>query len=161
MVRLSASILAGLAVTAVSFTGAATLDPRGVPSDVVAGAFILECESSQNLESLIKVVQDQGGEIRREFNSKVFYGLSVQLPNATMAGHKMEHMTGVINVWPVQVTKQPVESQPAQEPGHQRRGINAPWNHIMTQVDKLHADGFMGSGIQIAVVDTGVGLLYL
>ncbi|KAK2599076.1 hypothetical protein QQS21_005482 [Conoideocrella luteorostrata] len=29
------------------------------------------------------------------------------------------------------------------------------WDHIMTQVDKLHKEGFTGKGIKIAVVDTG------
>lgn len=161
MVRLSALALAWLAAAAVSFTGAATLGPKEVPSDVVTGAFILECDSSRNLESLIKAVQEQGGGIRREFNSKVFYGISVQLPNATMAGHKMEHMPGVRNVWQVQAIKHPVGPGAAQGTGIQRREINAPWNHVMTQIDKLHAKGFLGSGIKIAVVDTGVRLVYI
>ncbi|KAK8142743.1 hypothetical protein G3M48_008303 [Beauveria asiatica] len=34
--------------------------------------------------------------------------------------------------------------------------IESPWNHLMTHVDKLHEEGYTGSGIKIAVVDTGV-----
>ncbi|KAM3454105.1 hypothetical protein NHJ6243_008967 [Beauveria neobassiana] len=34
--------------------------------------------------------------------------------------------------------------------------ISLTWNHVMTQVDKLHAAGFTGSGIKIAIIDTGV-----
>ncbi|TQV92777.1 subtilisin [Cordyceps javanica] len=32
----------------------------------------------------------------------------------------------------------------------------APWTHIMTQVDKLHKEGYTGKGIKIGIVDTGV-----
>lgn len=34
--------------------------------------------------------------------------------------------------------------------------VESPWNHLMTHVDKLHEEGYTGSGIKIAVVDTGV-----
>lgn len=158
MVLFSTLTLAGLAAAA-SLVGAATIDSsEEVSGNVATGAFILECESTQNLDELVKAVQDQGGEIRRQFKSKVFYGISVQLHNTTMTGHGMEQMPGVTKVWPVEVTKQPVEPQTVQQPGSQRRDNSAPWNHIMTQVDKLHAAGFTGSGIRIAVVDTGVSL---
>ncbi|OAA76739.1 subtilisin-like serine protease PR1C [Akanthomyces lecanii RCEF 1005] len=156
MVLFSTLTLAGLAAAA-SLARAATIDSsEDVSGNVATGAFILECESTSNLDELVKAVHDQGGEIRRQFKSKVFYGISVQLHNTTMTGHGMEQMPGVTKVWPVEVTKQPVEPQTVQQPGSQRRDNSAPWNHIMTQVDKLHAAGFTGSGIRIAVVDTGV-----
>ncbi|KAG8411102.1 hypothetical protein J3458_016212 [Metarhizium acridum] len=34
--------------------------------------------------------------------------------------------------------------------------VESPWNHLMTHVDKLHEEGYLGSGIKIATVDTGV-----
>lgn len=157
MVLFSALTLAGLAAAA-SLAGAATINADDISGSVATGAFILECESTQNLDELAKAVQDQGGEIRRQFNSKVFYGISVQLHNTTMTVHEIEKMSGVARVWPVEVTMQPVELRTVQQPGNQRRANSAPWNHIMTQVDKLHAAGFTGSGIRIAVVDTGVSL---
>ncbi|XP_044721161.1 subtilase family domain-containing protein [Hirsutella rhossiliensis] len=40
--------------------------------------------------------------------------------------------------------------------GGATKGLKASWNHVMTQIDKLHKKGFRGSGIQIAVLDTGV-----
>ncbi|EJP61235.1 subtilase-like protein [Beauveria bassiana ARSEF 2860] len=159
MVHFSALTLARLATAAASLAGAATIDSKPVPSDYITGASILECESSRNLALLVKAVQDQGGTIRRQFNSSVFYGLSVQLPNTTMAEHGMElmeQMPGVVRVWPVEVTRQPVEIQTEHPAAYQRRGNSAPWNHVMTQVDKLHAEGFTGSGIRVAVIDTGI-----
>lgn len=157
MVLFSSLTLAGLAAAAsLASAGAATVDAGDISGSVATGAFILECESTQNLDDLVKAVRDQGGEIRRQFNSKVFYGISVQLYNTTMTEHEMEQMPGVSRVWPVEVTTQPVELQTVQQPENQRRDNSAPWNHIMTQVDKLHAAGFTGTGIRIAVVDTGV-----
>ncbi|KZZ88972.1 subtilisin-like serine protease PR1C [Moelleriella libera RCEF 2490] len=29
------------------------------------------------------------------------------------------------------------------------------WNHVMTQIEKLHGKGFTGSGVKIAIIDTG------
>lgn len=159
MVRLSASALTCLAAATASFSRSAVVHAEEVPQNVVTGAFLLECDS-QSLKPLIKTVQEQGGEIRREFNSEVFYGFSAQLSNASVAGDELEHMPGVKKVWQVQVSKHqespPAESQATPESARQRRQVQSPWNHVMTQIDKLHAAGFTGSGIQIAVVDSGV-----
>lgn len=161
MVLFSTLALAGLATAAATLTGANTTDSNGAPNDVATGAFILECDSSQNLDLLVKNVQEQGGEIRRQFNSKVFYGISVELHNTTMTESGMEQMPGVTKVWPVEATKQLVELPEVKQIENQRRDTSATWNHIMTQVDKLHAAGFTGSGIKIAVVDTGVSFVYI
>ena len=161
MVRLSALALAWLAAATAPYSRSAVVHAEEVPQDVVTGAFLLECEG-ESLQSLIKTVQEHGGEIRREFNSKIFYGFSAQLPNATVVGNELEYMPGVKKVWQVQVAKHqgapPAESPVTQESAHQRRAVESSWNHIMTQIDKLHADKKMGSGIQIAVVDTGVSI---
>ncbi|OAR00661.1 hypothetical protein LLEC1_04829 [Akanthomyces lecanii] len=159
MVLFPALILAGLAATAASLPGTNITNAEEVLGNEVKGAYILEYDRTQSLDQLVKAVQDrdQDCEIRRQFNSKVFYGVSVQLRNTTLAEYEMGQMPGVTKVWPVAVTKQPIELQTApQQPGNQRRDNSAPWNHIMTQVDKLHAAGFTGKGIKIAVVDSGV-----
>ncbi|KAM0664427.1 hypothetical protein ACQRIU_007009 [Beauveria bassiana] len=147
--------LAGLATAAASLTNANTTNSNGAPSGVVTGAFVIECDNSQSLDLLVKTVQDQGGEIRRQFNSKVFYGISVELHNTTITEHGMGQMPGIMKVWPLEATKQPLELPAVTQPGNQRRDISSTWNHVMTQVDKLHAAGFTGSGIKIAIVDTG------
>ncbi|TQW04019.1 subtilisin-like serine protease PR1C [Cordyceps javanica] len=158
MVLFSTLALAGLTAAAATLRGANTTDSDAASSHVVAGAFILECESSQSLDLLIQAVQEQGGSIRRQFNSRVFYGVSVELRNTTVTEQAIKRMPGVTKVWPVEATTQPVSLPAVQESGNQnqRRDSSAPWNHVMTQVDRLHAAGFTGSGIRIAIVDTGV-----
>lgn len=171
MVRLSVSSLVWLAAGAASSALAA--DNKAAPDNVVAGAFILEWESGRDLEPLVRAVEERGGEVRRRFDSEVFRGVSVQLADVQQAERhsaEMGQMAGVKNVWPIRVSRLAPEDegakQPAQEEQEQRRGLGrraagedpeSPWNHLMTQVDKLHGEGFTGNGIKIAVVDTGVG----
>lgn len=159
MILFSTFALAGVAMAAASPTGANTTDPSGAPSVIAAtGAFILECDNSQSLDSLVKTVLDQGVEIRHQFNSKVFYGLSVELHKTTMTEHGIGQMPGVTKVWPVETRMQPAELPAVPETGNQRRDTSSTWNHVMTQVDKLHAAGYTGQGIRIAIVDSGVRL---
>ncbi|KAM3496919.1 hypothetical protein MY10362_009713, partial [Beauveria mimosiformis] len=74
-----------------------------------------------------------------------------------MTENGIGQMPGVTNVWPVETTKQPVELPAAvPEAGNQRRDTSSTWNHVMTQVDKLHAAGYRGEGIRIAIDDSGV-----
>ncbi|KAM0745432.1 hypothetical protein ACQRIT_000816 [Beauveria bassiana] len=157
MILFSTFALAGVAVAAASPTEANTTDPSAAPSVIAAtGAFILECDNSQSLDSLVKTVLDQGVEIRHQFNSKVFYGLSVELHNTTMTENGIGQMPGVTKVWPVETTRQPVELPAVPEAGNKRRDTSSTWNHVMTQVDKLHAAGYTGQGIRIAIVDSGL-----
>lgn len=109
----------------------------------------------------------------RRFESDIFYGFTARLKKSTAGARaRVENMQGVKNVWPVEVlsvgeeagetSKQP-DAQPEAQP-RRRRGLGrrdgdvaGRWHHALTQVDKLHAEGFLGNGIKIAVVDTGVG----
>ncbi|KAM0738276.1 hypothetical protein ACQRIT_006013 [Beauveria bassiana] len=119
------------------------------------------------------------------FNSDVFTGISVQLPQLTTDEDRrslVSQFKGIKESWPVQEVMQVPEStaeevsnekeeelgkKPVTPPRmgmrHSRLGrrarnddIESPWNHLMTHVDKLHEEGYTGGGIRIAVVDTGV-----
>lgn len=164
-------------------------------SKLVSGAFILECENNQICESVARAVEKMGGELRHNFQSDIFNGISVQLPNLTTiedAKALVAQFKGVKGTWPVQDVSQSAESSAKNQPedkmmeeeelrdgeegeeqlekkvkAHQRLHrlsrradddveIESPWNHLMTHVDKLHEEGYVGSGIKIAVVDTGV-----
>ncbi len=72
-------------------------------------------------------------------------------------------MRAVKGIWPVRMTfaLQPQSLEPRMSDAVQqsltgRQAINdsfAP--HVMTQVDKLHAEGITGAGVKVAVLDTG------
>lgn len=66
----------------------------------------------------------------------------------------LQEEESVIKAWQVKkVTLAPMK--PLQTFGKEAAGINTSVHH-MTGVDKLHADGVLGKGAVVAVVDTGV-----
>ncbi|KAM0668551.1 hypothetical protein ACQRIU_002113 [Beauveria bassiana] len=139
-------------------------------TSVVDSAFIVECSSLSDVESLTQEIQSLGGTIRQNYTSDTFFGLSAQLPGgsdgkASNFSSEMKTKSGVKNVWPVETvtlpeeeTEEVEEAQENLQRRYSRRATDgkAPWNHLMTQVDKLHAEGYTGKGIKIGVVDTGV-----
>ncbi|TQV93225.1 subtilisin-like serine protease PR1C [Cordyceps javanica] len=131
---------------AIVWLGAAVVTPALATENVAepsnnnaAGAFILECETKERT-SLVS------------------------------------QFKGITESWPVQKVIQVPDSPNGKEDGlgknstappaigkrHHRLGrrirndgIEAPWNHVMAHVDKLYEEGYTGTGIKIAVVDTG------
>ncbi|OAA36110.1 subtilisin-like serine protease PR1C [Beauveria brongniartii RCEF 3172] len=174
MVRPSIWTLVWIA-TAVASSAWAAVDGKKAPENTVGGAFIIECETGQDIEPLTKAIQQQDGQVRRKFDSKLFYGISIQLANATgVTSADIRKINGVKDIWPVNLLRDTAEDMPGKQPeqqqsGHQQarrrrgpesraagEGLQSPWHHVLTQVDKLHAEGVSGSGIKIAIVDTGV-----
>lgn len=176
MVHPSLSALLWLGVTgATSISATATEQP----SEVVADAVILECKSIQTCKLVAKAVEERGGKLRYSFNSDIFIGLSIQVPNVTIKEEirALAESKGIEGEWPVQwitqVAEGRVEEQeqlekksevaPKTNKWHRRLGgladdshVQSPWTHHMTHIDKLHEEGYTGNGIKIAVVDTGV-----
>lgn len=69
----------------------------------------------------------------------------------------------VKNVWPVREHSRPnVTVHSSGKPGpedlemRQDNGSDTFGPHVMTQVDKLRAEGYTGKGVKIALIDTGV-----
>ncbi|EXU96513.1 peptidase S8 and DUF1034 (Fn-like) domain protein [Metarhizium robertsii] len=144
---------------------------------------ILECEDGQALEPVIQAVEKNGNQVRRKFESKIFRGLSVKLVGRDM--EQIEGVKKIwrvqdsfIDTWSFarrgqdlqEETWGPLPTKPpltaARQPTCNKTtvesmcGSNIPefqWPHIMTQVDLLHKQGFIGSNITIGLVDSGVG----
>lgn len=113
-------------------------------------------------------------KVRREFkNRDIFYGLSVDAPDATVAF--LSKLKGVKNVWPnfiVEVPRTPGYEKPEKKKITQKKksksksskasvvhingtsNVNAP--HEMTGVDKLHKLGKRGKGMKIGIIDSGI-----
>ncbi|KAM3500525.1 hypothetical protein MY10362_006333 [Beauveria mimosiformis] len=171
MVRPSIWTLAWISA-AVASSAWAAVDGKTAPENTVAGAFIIECETGQDIEPLTQAIQQQGGQVRRKFDSKLFYGISIQLANATgVTSADIRKINGVKDIRPVNLLSSTAEDMPGkqqehQQSGHQHarwrrglesrapsQGLQSPWHHVLTQVDKLHAEGVSGNGIKIAIVD--------
>lgn len=105
----------------------------------------------------------------------LFKGASIQLDAVDLDPHfastKIASLTSVKNVWPVRHFQNLGSSKPRMGNSHftslnglsehfsrataaNDTGSYAP--HVMTQVDKLHAEGYTGKGMRIGIVDSGV-----
>ncbi|XWX00429.1 hypothetical protein V2A60_008449 [Cordyceps javanica] len=148
-------------------------------STEMSGGFIVACNSVDDVEPLVEEVEKHGDIVRHKFLSDIFPGFSVLLSNSTITKEELAQSDSAKNVWAVQTSASgPAlanETQSAQGTGAEAKeprgvkqqlpwrrqaasqNLTAPWSHVLTQVDRLHAKGFRGSGIKIAVVDTGVG----
>lgn len=167
MVRPWSSVFVWLAAACLS--ACAATDQVETASNIVADAFIIECEGNE-LKSLADAVQAKGGEVRHTFDSQFFRGISVGLANVRSNEDKealMDRFKG-FTTWPVTEIGQPDDSEAKQQPGRNKRrhlgnrdsenAMDGSWHLAMTQIDKLHKEGFTGNGIRVAIVDSGVCL---
>ncbi|KAI8718244.1 hypothetical protein NCS52_00602600 [Fusarium sp. LHS14.1] len=141
-------------------------------ADVIPGAFIVEWEDNKNPGE--SFYEDLGIKVepRKTFNYRLFHGASFRLDNATddESGEIAEQIAArpeVKSIWPVKVIKIPSPNPimigrnataSASSGSKKRRDTEKDTftPHVMTQVDKLRAEGYTGKGIRIAVVDSGV-----
>ncbi|POR31406.1 Minor extracellular protease vpr, partial [Tolypocladium paradoxum] len=139
-------------------------------TNVVPGAFIFELQDGHDPNALYNAVQKEG-TTRMRLDYELFKGVSVQLHDVEKADQtaaKIAALPDVKNVWPLRLYDMPnprVEwtgSNPKEHFGDvERRAAAHDTNdtfspHVMTQVDKLRAEGYTGSGIRIAVIDSGI-----
>ncbi|KAM5351133.1 hypothetical protein ACJ41O_003856 [Fusarium nematophilum] len=167
MVRFSlvASLLAA-AVTAVDMEQIS----RTKPYSRLPGAYIFEFEDDNDSSDFFVKASEQGST-RMQYNYKLFKGASIQfndVENADDLAARMAQLPAVKQMWPVKVFSIPspkVEwtGTPGMEYAAVRKrdldGGNATDTfspHVMTQVDKLRAEGATGKGLKVALVDSGV-----
>jgi subtilisin family serine protease len=128
-----------------------------------------------------KRAEDINYDVRTEFKSPdLFYGLSITVkedltPEEVKA--KVLEIPDVEAIWPVYIITAPepygvkvnasaktakTSRASAESPGdassllHITGNLNVQSTHEMTEVDRVHALGIKGKGVQIAILDTGV-----
>ncbi|KAI8654133.1 hypothetical protein LRP88_01834 [Fusarium phalaenopsidis] len=122
-------------------------------TDLDPKRFILEFEDGTNSKATADRLADRPDvKLIKVFNSDVFKGACVETPKDNL--DTLQEEESVIKAWQVKkVTLAPMK--PLQTFDKEAAGINTSVHH-MTGVDKLHADGVLGKGAVVAVVDTGV-----
>ncbi|EJD37069.1 subtilisin-like protein [Auricularia subglabra TFB-10046 SS5] len=167
----AALAIAASAVLASSLDTTTTADNWDAPEDqaplrsVVSGAYIVELSPGATFkrnvhdEFLGELDKRAAGrfQTRKTYKSSVFSGIAVQLKTPA----DIVDLSSIPNV----VSVRPVYRYPAAKPIslHVASGPSDPavWpsgqsTHVMTGVDKVHAQGYTGKGIKIGFLDTGV-----
>ncbi|KAG8901449.1 hypothetical protein FRC01_009845, partial [Tulasnella sp. 417] len=142
-------------------------------ANVVPGAYIVELDKPNALgrrsvvtahSALYRSLNERGAswDLRREYDADdVFTGVSLEVKSD-------EDLVALAQVPHVKSIK-PVFIHPRPKPVtfYRPTGKNDPKlppdtfsTHVMTGVDKLHAEGYTGKGIKVAVIDTGIDYLH-
>ncbi|KAF9264167.1 subtilisin-like protease [Marasmius fiardii PR-910] len=127
----------------------------------VPGKFIFELESgpgfNENLhESLYESLRSRkiSFKIDKEFASNdVFVGGMITLDNPEDI-NRLVDIPGLVSMRPVRIYSRPDPIKMEVVSEDAPRDIQS--THVMTGVDKLHAEGITGEGIKIGMIDTGV-----
>jgi subtilisin family serine protease len=133
-------------------------------ANVVPGRYIVELAPGASLgkrgltphQELYSHLTRRGAlfSLLKEFNDELFTGASLALGSDEDLLH-LASTPGVVAIRPVHLIPRPqlVDSKPA-DPA----AVTTPdkfSTHVMTGVDRLHAEGIFGKGVKIGIIDTG------
>ncbi|KAF6812064.1 subtilisin-like protease [Colletotrichum sojae] len=140
----------------------------------VKGAYIVELEDGQERKqdaSDFYAEVNADATTRLNLTYSLFKGQSIQfkdIENADKKAAKLAQLPSVKAMYPVKTYGIPdVEVVWTGKQGRdyvdlrrRQEGPDVFSTHVMTQVDKLRADGVTGKGIKVAVIDTGIDYLH-
>ncbi|KAH7370555.1 subtilase [Rhexocercosporidium sp. MPI-PUGE-AT-0058] len=142
-----------------------------IATSAISGAYIVEFADAVDSEKFIAQLAGEEGvervSSRLDFKSSVFRGISfnIQASNGTAqeTEAKIAALTQVKQLWPIELIRLQDANVTWTGKGRslpeRRRQANqyTPYPpHVMTQVDRLHTEGFTGKGLRIGVLDSGI-----
>ncbi|KAG9220554.1 hypothetical protein CCMSSC00406_0004010 [Pleurotus cornucopiae] len=135
---------------------------------IVANKFIVEVDSTSDIPTKRSNPHDAlydslrkraiGFKVDREFNTQgLFVGAALTLSDAQDVA-QIQSTTGVKSIRPVRAfdRPKPVKVQVVKGPDDPALPPDSESTHVITGVDKLHAQGITGAGIKIGILDTGI-----
>ncbi|USP79989.1 serine-type endopeptidase [Curvularia clavata] len=145
-------------------------DDKPVASGILPGAYIVEFANAKETPKTFYASLAASGvqvEPRKDLRFRFFKGVSFQLKSSSSNSsgwdflRQMKAQPQVKNIWPTRITTRAREESavvPAQLQHAKRQAVSQDTfsPHVMTQVDKLHAEGVTGKGYRVAIVDSGV-----
>ncbi|POS70050.1 peptidase [Diaporthe helianthi] len=167
----SEGIIASRFIVEFSEAGSSKFRKRdGSPVDALPALPVLQ-DTEQFYEDVKKL--DHNLIPHQNFTSELFHGASFEIvdkTNETLVG--LEALPEVVRVWPVELITVP-KPPPGQEDGEGGEGgeqevslnkrqiaaspfVETYYPHLMTRVEDVHAQGINGSGVVVAIVDSGV-----
>ncbi|KAH9867743.1 hypothetical protein IAQ61_008338 [Plenodomus lingam] len=139
---------------------------------ILPGAYIVEFANDNETPETFYASLAASGVIvehRMDLSFRLFKGVSFQLKSSGFNSsggdflRQMKAQPQVENIWPTRITTRPtVGVNSVAAPDQQTRikrqtTANRTFSpHVMTQVDRLHAEGVTGKGFRVAVIDGGI-----
>lgn len=167
MVR-SSTVVSLLASTAGFFSQVDAKKAVQQDDNIVLGSYIVEFEDAADNSEFYNTIQNVA-TTDMELDFKLFKGASITFTDAGSAEEQaaqLAQLGSVKQMWPKRIYSLPKTevqwtdgSSAASQTANLRRQTenNATFApHVMTQVDKMHEKGFLGAGIKVAVIDSGI-----
>jgi len=182
-ISILSTLFAGCALLAPALAARDLPDPSTVPrnnSPSYATRFIVEFsdegsskfrkrDGSLDTEGFYEEAKENDHHVipGQNFTSEFFHGASFEIVNGTnetLAG--LEELPSVARLWPVDLVTIPKSVAAAEEDQSSDRLAKRQdrpypdWEnihpHLLTNVDRVHEQGYDGSGIIVAIIDSGV-----
>ncbi|UNI22558.1 hypothetical protein JDV02_008437 [Purpureocillium takamizusanense] len=140
------------------------------PLDVVPDTYLIELKKGHQLPELIDSLKGLCVTVN-SLDHKLFKAVSCKTNSTTEGPVNIEMLKGISaadNVSPVQTATFPVmpkgdwsgaiidKNMPTRRDPATSESNDAYAPHIMAQVDQLHAEGINGTGIKVAILDSGI-----
>lgn len=140
-------------------------------ANTLPGVYIVEfSDENETSKSFYESLAINGVEVepRMDLSFRFFKGVSFQLKGSTSNSTflDLKESSKIQNIWPVTITQLNTLNTPQTLDGvsdasgsrvKRQSGTNRTFSpHVMTQIDKLHAEGITGKGFRVAVLDSGV-----
>ncbi|CAE6458099.1 unnamed protein product [Rhizoctonia solani] len=140
---------------------------RASTSQIVPNAYILELSPNNHLkrgfasphDELYHDLEGRGvnWELTKEYSEDFFTGAAIKLASSSDLV-KLAEANGVQSIAPIYLHAPPKLASHQVTEGI--TGTTAPKDtfspHVMTGVDKLHAEGYFGKGVKIGIIDSGI-----
>ncbi|RSM17836.1 hypothetical protein CDV31_003262 [Fusarium ambrosium] len=169
--QIASALLGAQVVSATALRRAADTTGR-----IGSGDFIVEfADTVKSASAFYDALEAEGigANPRAEFSSRLFNGASFQVLNASDGKQilqQLEALAQVKAVWPVRPVRLNMPETSEAPASNDTTGDTLPRRqitprdatedtfspHVMTQVDKLRAEGVTGKGIRVAIIDSGI-----